>query len=160
MVAVMEDVPTGALEGHAAWSEAFNELFAQVAGAFENAAVRWHGRGYMLGLLSRQERKNSWWLAELAGDASPDGKQRLLNFSPWDEDAARDALAQYVSMARRSSPRIFRPLCLAVKEVDQEGRRNERGCRECLWGSKTGRRWLTCEYDCGSHPRAGSIGGL
>jgi hypothetical protein len=29
-----------------------------------------------------------------------------------------------------------------------------------LWGSKTGPRLLTCEYDCGSHPRAGSIGGL
>ena len=25
--------------------------------------------------------------------------QRLLNFSPWDEDAARDALAQYVVKA-------------------------------------------------------------
>ena len=29
-----------------------------------------------------------------------------------------------------------------------------------VWGSKTGRRLLTCENDCGSHPRAGSIGGL
>ena len=34
--------------------------------------------------------------AEFAGDVSPDGMQRLLNFSPWDEDAARDALARYV----------------------------------------------------------------
>ena len=46
----------------------------------------------MLGLLSHTERKNSWWLAEFAGDASPDGMQRLLNFSPWDEDACRDAV--------------------------------------------------------------------
>ena len=38
------------------------------------------------------ERKNSWWLAEFAGDVSPDGMQRLLNFSPWDEDACRDAV--------------------------------------------------------------------
>jgi hypothetical protein len=44
-------------------------------------------------LLSHAERKNSWWLAELAGDVSPDGMQRLLNFSPWDEDAARDSQA-------------------------------------------------------------------
>jgi hypothetical protein len=35
-----------------------------------------------------------------------------------------------------------------------------RFCPIILWGSKTGRRLLTCEYDCGSHPRAGSIGGL
>jgi hypothetical protein len=34
--------------------------------------------------------------AEFAGDASPDGLQRLLNSSPWDEDACRDALCRYV----------------------------------------------------------------
>jgi hypothetical protein len=59
--------------------------------------VRGHGRWYLLGLLSQQWRKNSWWLAEFAGDVSPDGMQRLLNSSPWDEDAARDALARYVA---------------------------------------------------------------
>jgi SRSO17 transposase len=71
-------------------------MFAQVAGVFANAAVRRHGRAYLLGLLSHAERKNSWWLAEFAGDVSPDGMQRLLNFSPWDQDACRDALARYV----------------------------------------------------------------
>jgi SRSO17 transposase len=64
-------------------------------GCFGNAAVRRHGRAYLVGLLSHQERKNSWTLAELAGDVSPDGLQRLLNFSPWDEDACRDALVRY-----------------------------------------------------------------
>jgi SRSO17 transposase len=59
-------------------------------------AVRRHGRAYLLGLLSQTERKNSWSLAEFAGDVSPDGLQRLLNFSPWDEDRCRDALARYV----------------------------------------------------------------
>ena len=43
-------------------------MFAQVAGCFGNAAVRRHGRAYLLGLLSHQERKNSWSLAEFAGD--------------------------------------------------------------------------------------------
>jgi hypothetical protein len=37
-----------------------------------------HGRAYVLGLLSQTERKNSWWLAEFAGESSPDGMQRLL----------------------------------------------------------------------------------
>ena len=96
MLAVMEDARVRAGDGHAAWSESFNELFAQVAGVFSNAAVRRHGRAYVLGLLSQTERKNSWWLAEFAGDASPDGMQRLLNFSPWDEDACRDAVCRYV----------------------------------------------------------------
>ena len=80
---MMRGLPPGA--GHAAWSESFNEMFVQVAGVFSNARVRRHGRAYLLGLLSRAERKNSWQLAEFAGDASPDGMQRLLNFSPWDE---------------------------------------------------------------------------
>ena len=91
MLAVVDDARVVAGDGHAAWSESFNEMFMQVAGSFSNARVRRHGRAYVLGLLSQAERKNSWQLAEFAGDASPDGMQRLLNFSPWDEDAARDA---------------------------------------------------------------------
>lgn len=99
MLAVVDDAQVLAGDGHAAWSESFNEMFMQVAGSFSNARVRRHGRAYLLGLLSHAERKNSWQLAEFAGDASPDGMQRLLNFSPWDEDAARDALARYVARA-------------------------------------------------------------
>jgi SRSO17 transposase len=99
MLAVVGDARTAAGDGHAAWSESFNEMFMQVAGVFSNARVRRHGRAYVLGLLSGAERKNSWQLAGFAGDASPDGMQRLLNFSPWDEDAARDALAGYVVKA-------------------------------------------------------------
>jgi SRSO17 transposase len=99
MLTVVEDARVRAADAHAAWSESFNELFAQVAGCFSNAMVRRHGRSYLLGLLSQSERKNSWQLAEFAGHASPDGMQRLLNFSPWDEDATRDALARYVVRA-------------------------------------------------------------
>ena len=112
MLSVVEDTRVQAQDGHAAWSEAFNEMFARVAGVFGNASVRRHGRWYVLGLLSHQERKNSWWLAEFAGDVSPDGMQRLLNFSPWDQDAARDALARYV--ARMGDP-------AAVLAVDETG---------------------------------------
>jgi SRSO17 transposase len=96
MLAIVQDTRVQAADAHAAWSESFNEAFAQVAGAFGNAAVRRHGRAYLLGLLSQTERKNSWSLAEFAGDVSPDGLQRLLNFSPWDQDACRDAVCRYV----------------------------------------------------------------
>jgi SRSO17 transposase len=88
-------------------------MFMQVADVFSNARVRRHGRAYLLGLLSQSERKNSWQLAEFAGDASPDGMQRLLNFSPWEEDAARDALARYV-VAAAGDP-------AAVLAVDETG---------------------------------------
>src|SRR6266849_10314087 len=96
MLSVVVEAGPVAADGHAAWSESFNELFARVAGKFRNAAVRRHGRAYLLGLLSQTERKNGWTLAEFAGDVSPDGLQRLLNFSPSDEDACRDAIRRYV----------------------------------------------------------------
>jgi SRSO17 transposase len=94
MLDVMEDARLAA-DGHAGWSELFNEMFAQVAGEFENAGSRRRARAYVLGLLSHAERKNGWTLAEFAGDLTPDGMQRLLNFYAWDADAVRDAVCRY-----------------------------------------------------------------
>jgi SRSO17 transposase len=54
-------------------------------------------RSYLLGLLSALERKNGWSLAEFAGDARPDGMQRLLNHARWDADQVRDALRWQVA---------------------------------------------------------------
>ncbi len=71
-------------------------MFALVAGEFAQAQSRWRARGYLLGLLSRSERKNGWTIAEFAGDACPDGMQRLLNFYSWDADRVRDAVRRYV----------------------------------------------------------------
>ncbi len=51
---------------------------------------------YLTGLLSNTERKNGWQLAELAGEATPDGMQRLLSTAHWDADAVRDDLVAYV----------------------------------------------------------------
>src|SRR5258708_37798140 len=96
MLSVVDDARVLTGDGHAAWSESFNELFAQVAGVFGNAAGRRHGRAYLLGLLSQTERKNGWTLAEVAGGVAPDGLQRLRNFSPWGEDAGPDAIRRAV----------------------------------------------------------------
>jgi SRSO17 transposase len=96
MLGVMDEARLAADAGHAAWSERFNEMFAGVAGEFENALSRKRGRAYLLGLLSRTERKNGWTLAEFAGDLTPDGMQRLLNFYAWDADAVRDAVRRHV----------------------------------------------------------------
>ena len=51
---------------------------------------------YIRGLLSVTERKNGWQLAELAGEATPDGMQRLLNTAKWDADQVRDDLQQFI----------------------------------------------------------------
>jgi SRSO17 transposase len=41
-------------------------------------------------------RKNGWQLAEHAGEATPDGMQRLLATADWDPDLVRDDLRAYV----------------------------------------------------------------
>ena len=47
-------------------------------------------------MLSPVERKNGWQLAEQAGDATPDGVQRLLSSYIWDAGLVRDDLRDYV----------------------------------------------------------------
>ena len=54
------------------------------------------GSGLSRGLLSPVERKKGWQLAERAGDATPDGVQRLLSTYQWDADLVRGDLAGYV----------------------------------------------------------------
>jgi SRSO17 transposase len=80
----------------ARWRAGFEDMFALVAGRFAQADSRRRGRLYLLGLLSGSERKNSWSIAEQAGDSGPEGMQRLLNFYRWDADAVRDDLRDYV----------------------------------------------------------------
>lgn len=80
----------------ARWQAGFDDVFALVAGRFAQAGSRHRARLYTLGLLSGAERKNSWTLAEQAGDLTPDGMQRLLNFYRWDADEVRDDLRSYV----------------------------------------------------------------
>ena len=96
MLVVVDEALTSAA-GHAAWIEPFSEMFALVAGVFAEAPSRRRGRAYLLGLLSQAERKNGWTIAEFAGDLSPAGMQRLLNFYAWDQDAARDVLRAYAA---------------------------------------------------------------
>jgi SRSO17 transposase len=78
------------------WRVGFKDMFALVAGRFAQAVSRRRARLYLVGLLSGVERKNSWAIAEQAGDLTPDGMQRLLNFYSWDADAVRDDLRGYV----------------------------------------------------------------
>ena len=73
-------------------------MFARVlAPAFFRREPRLRARSYLLGLVSGLERKNGWTLAEFAGDATPDGMQRLLTSAVWDQDSVRDALGRYVA---------------------------------------------------------------
>jgi SRSO17 transposase len=78
------------------WADGLVELHQRIGGRFGRVEPRHRALAYLQGLLSQVERKNSWWLAEQAGEQTPDGMQRLLNGSGWDADGVRDDLRDYV----------------------------------------------------------------
>jgi SRSO17 transposase len=78
------------------WAAELDAVAAKLARRFERAEPRRRVLAYLTGLLSTTERKNGWQLAELAGEATPDGMQRLLSTAHWDADAVRDDLVAYV----------------------------------------------------------------
>ena len=79
-----------------AWGDGLNAFHARIARHFARAEPRRRARSYLRALLSPVGRKNSWQIAEQAGEATPDGMQRLLATSCWDADAVRDDLRGYV----------------------------------------------------------------
>ena len=77
----------------AAWIAGLDDLFALVASRFFRVEPRLRARAYVRGLLAPLAAKNGWTLAEAAGDATPDGMQRLLNRAAWDADGSATTCA-------------------------------------------------------------------
>ena len=65
-------------------------LHERIAGRFGRREPRQRALAYLQGLLGPVERKKVWQLAGYAGDATPDGVQRLLATYRWDADGVRD----------------------------------------------------------------------
>ncbi len=78
------------------WADGLAEIDALIGHHFARSEPRKHAVEYVQGLLSSEERKNSWTLSEHAGDRLPDGMQRLLSTADWDSDEVRDDLRDYV----------------------------------------------------------------
>ena len=78
------------------WAARLEVLHARIAPRFARSEPRERVLAYVRGLLAPLERKNSWTLAEQAGEAIPDGMQRLLADADWDADAVRDDVRDYV----------------------------------------------------------------
>ena len=72
------------------WEVGLQALHQRIAGRFSRSESRQRILSYLKGLLGSVERKNGWQLAEYAGDATPDGVQRLLAVYRWDADQVRD----------------------------------------------------------------------
>jgi SRSO17 transposase len=79
-----------------AWAVGLDVLHARIAPRFARAEPRRRVLAYLRGLLGNVGRKNGWQLAEHAGEATPDGMQRLLSTADWDPDLVRDDLRAYV----------------------------------------------------------------
>ena len=78
------------------WGPGFDAYMGAFSSRFLRVEPRRRATSYVRGLLSELERKNGWTIAEGAGDKTPDGMQRLLNASQWDEDGARDDLRSVI----------------------------------------------------------------
>ena len=78
------------------WQDDFEAFHARFADLFERSESREQARKYLRGLLTEAQRKNSWQMAEAVGEPIPDRMQRLLYRVPWDADAARDRLQEFV----------------------------------------------------------------
>jgi SRSO17 transposase len=90
------DGATTEIEEVRAWAAGLEALHARVAPRFARAEPRRRVLAYLRGLLGAVTRKNGWQLAEHAGEATPDGMQRLLSTADWDPDLVRDDLRGYV----------------------------------------------------------------
>ena len=78
------------------WMAGLSDLHKRIAPRFYRAEVRRRIKRYLTDLLGQVDRKNCWQLAEQAGEATPDGMQRLLSTAQWDADEVRDDLRNYV----------------------------------------------------------------
>ena len=78
------------------WAEELEAVGERLSAHFARSEVPQRAQDYLRGLLSSTERKNSWQLAEVAGNATPYGIQHLLGGANWDADEVRDDLREYV----------------------------------------------------------------
>src|SRR5919205_1036618 len=78
------------------WAQGLAALAERIRGRFSRSELRERATAYLRGLLSPAERKNSWQLAEEAGERKPYGFQHLLGRAEWSADQVRDDLCAYV----------------------------------------------------------------
>jgi hypothetical protein len=78
------DRATAAIEEVQGWAAGLGALRARIAGRFARAEPRRRVLASLRGPVGNVGRKNGWQLAEHAGEATPDGMQRLLATAGWD----------------------------------------------------------------------------
>ena len=104
------------------WADGIEEMHQCISGRFRRPEPRRRALAYLRGLLGPVECKNGWQLAEQAGDATPDGVQRLFYNYRRDADLVRDDLRDYVLECEYVVVQRFRP-CLKSENVTMVNRR-------------------------------------
>ncbi len=78
------------------WGDELKVLRARLSNRFARSEPRERAIAYLKGLMSDVPRKNGWQLAEQAGEATPDGMERLLSTAVWEVTGVRDELQSWV----------------------------------------------------------------
>src|SRR5437899_11723626 len=85
-----------AVEQAQQWADELQEIAELISERFSRAEARERALTYLRGLMSPVERKNSWQLAEEAGDETAYATQHLLGRAAGSADEVRDDLRDYV----------------------------------------------------------------
>ncbi|WP_235953671.1 IS701 family transposase [Noviherbaspirillum galbum] len=93
----MDEVARQYVELGEGWRDDLECLFSYISPRFGRVDRQRHAWEYLLGLLSSVQRKNGWQLAEAVEHETPYSLQHLLDRAPWDADAVRDDLTEYIS---------------------------------------------------------------
>jgi SRSO17 transposase len=96
MMTQISDTHQTTIEETQRWASALDTVATRIGTRFPRAEPRQRATAYLRGLLSPIERKNSWQLAEQAGEETPYGVQHLLGRAAWSADEVRDDLRTYV----------------------------------------------------------------
>jgi hypothetical protein len=136
------------------WGQELERLYARIAPRFARPEPRRRALAYLKGIVSPIERKNGWHLAEHAGEARPDGMQRLLGSAVWDADLVRDDLRSYMLEHLGDQEAI---LVIDAHEFPQARQKVGRGQTAVLWddwqsGKLSGWRLSQLREFEGTHP--------
>lgn len=71
------------------WAAQLEVVYARNAHHFIRSEPRHRVLAYLKGLLSNCQRKNGWQLAELMGEMTPDGMQRLVSVATHNTKCSR-----------------------------------------------------------------------
>ena len=94
------------LTNEQSWQRAFASFMEPFGRFFKRSESRESAARYVRGLLADVKRKNCWQLAEVMGEAHPDGLQHLLYGADWDAEAVCQQMRAVVAKQMGYEPGI------------------------------------------------------